>query len=58
VFSTNNPLKQEYYDDQGTLLGTTTYVYTYNTAGLPATRTSTEKFIGFPEVVDVVKMYY
>jgi hypothetical protein len=50
LYSVNNPLKEVFLDDQGTVLGSTTFTYTYDAAGRPVTRKSVEKYIGFPEV--------
>ncbi|MBV9986954.1 MAG: hypothetical protein JO301_04710 [Chitinophagaceae bacterium] len=58
LYSVNNPLKQVYLDENGAVLGNTVFNYTYDNLGRPLTRTSVEKFIGFPETVETIKLYY
>jgi hypothetical protein len=58
LYSVNNPLKEVFLDGQGTVLGSTTFTYTYDEAGRPVTRKSVEKYIGFPEYVQNVKLFY
>ncbi len=58
LFPVNNPLKEVYYDDLGTKMGEVINEYTYDSKGRPVTRKATHQFPGFPDVVEVTKMYY
>jgi hypothetical protein len=58
MYSKNNPLREIYTDNYGTVTETITHEYKYDASGRVTERNTKHNYPGFPETVEQTKIYY